>query len=139
MEFPIQWPRCSRFLFNTYHGYAILVLEHKKKTEFGVGQGDPLSMLMYAAAVMPLIKSLFNPPTCSWIQNWHADDSSCTAKLTHLCDWFDKLCEHGPKYGYYPEVDQNMDITHEVDQNMDITHEVDQNMDFTQRWTKIWI
>ena len=75
----IQWPRCSRFLFNTYRGYASLVLQDKKKTEFlfskeGVGQGDPLSMLMYAAAVMPLIKSLSRPST--WVQNWYADDSS---------------------------------------------------------------
>ena len=103
----IQWPR-SRFLLITYRGYDTLVLQDKK-TEFllskkGVGQGDPLSMLMYAAAVMPLIKSLSNPS--NWIQNWYADDSSCIAKLTHLRDWFDKLCEHGPKYGYYPEVDK---------------------------------
>ena len=72
------------------------MLQDKKKTEFllskeGDGQGDPLSMLMYAAAVMPLIKSLFKPST--WVQNWYADDSSCTAKLTHLCEWFDELCE----------------------------------------------
>ena len=64
----------------------------------GVGQGDPLSMLMYASALMPLNKSLSNPTT--W---WYADDSSCTAKLTDLCVWFDKLCDLGPKYGYHPK------------------------------------
>ena len=79
------------------------------KTEFllskeGVGQGDPLSMLMYVAAVVSLIKSLSIPS--NWIQNWYANDSSCTAKLTHLRDCFDKLYEHGPKYGYHPEVDK---------------------------------
>ena len=83
----IQWPQYSRFLFNTYRGYASLVLQDKKKTEFllskgGVGQGDPLSMYMYAAAVMPLIKSLSKPST--WVQNWYTDDSSCTSKLAHL-------------------------------------------------------
>ncbi|KAL5484235.1 hypothetical protein EMCRGX_G020696 [Ephydatia muelleri] len=67
----------------------------------GVGQGDPLSMLMYASALMPLIKSLSNPTT--WIQNWYADDSSCTAKLTDLCVWFDKLCDLGPKYDHEAE------------------------------------
>ena len=105
----IQWPCCSRFLFHTYRGYVTLVLQDKKKTEFllskeGTGQGDPLSMLMSAAAIMRLIKSLSNH--FNWIQNWYADDSSCIAKLTYLRDWFDKLCEHGPKYGYYPEVDK---------------------------------
>lgn len=32
--------------------------------------------------IRPLIKSLSRPST--WVQNWYADDSSCTAKLTHL-------------------------------------------------------
>ena len=67
----------------------------------GVGQGDPLSMLMYASALMPLIQSLSNPTR--WIQNWYADESSCAAKFTDLCDWFDKLCDLGPKYEYHPE------------------------------------
>lgn len=52
---------------HNYRGYATLVLEDKKKTEFllnkeGVGQGDPLSMLMYAAAVIPDLSSHFPTP-----------------------------------------------------------------------------
>ena len=99
------------------------MLQDKKKTEFllskeGVGQGDPLSMLMYAAAVMPLIKSLSNPS--NWIQNWYADDSSCIAKLTHLRDWFDKLSEHEPKQVYYPEVILEVDKCIVI---VDINHE----------------
>ena len=75
----VQWPRCSRFLFNTYRSYPSLILQVSTTSEAlyskeGVGQGDPLSMLMSV-----------------WIQNWYADDSSCTAKLTDLCDFFDKL------------------------------------------------
>ena len=78
---------------------------------------------MYAAAVMPHIKSLSNPS--NWIQNWYADDSSCIAKLTHLRDWFDKLCEHGPKYGYYPEVDKCIviiDSNHETEAQSAFEH-----------------
>ena len=89
----------------------------------GASQGDPLSMLMYTAAVMPLIKSLSNPS--NWIQNWYADDSSCIAKLTYLRDWFDKLCEHGPKYGYYPEVDKCIvivDSNHEKEDRSAFEH-----------------
>ena len=59
------------------YGYPSLTLQVSTKSEAlyskeGVGQGDPLSMLMYASALKPLIQSLSNPTT--WIQNWYADD-----------------------------------------------------------------
>ena len=134
MEFSHSMPSLSLFLFNTYSGYATLVLQDKKKTEFllskkGVGQGYPLSML---AAVMPLIKSLSNPS--NWIQNWFADDSSCIAKLTHLRDWFDKLCEHGPKYGYYPEVILEVDKCIVI---VDSNHETDARSAFEHLGVKV--
>ena len=66
----------------------------------GVAQGDPLSMLMYAAALMPLIQSL-STPKCN--QNWYADDCACTADLSHLNEWFEKLCSMGPRYRYHPQ------------------------------------
>ena len=56
---------------------------------------------MYAAALMSLIKHLTDQG--KWIQNWYADDSACTAKLSNLKVWFQKLCELGPDYGYHPE------------------------------------
>ena len=47
----------SRFFFNIYRGYAISILkgttDHILSKE-GVTQGDPLSMLMYTIAVLPL-------------------------------------------------------------------------------------
>ena len=77
-----------------------------RATEFvlskeGVTQGDPLSMLMYAIAVLSLIQALADHD--KWDQNWYADDSVCAAKLTRLREWFDKLTELGPDFGYYPE------------------------------------
>ena len=38
-----------------------------------------------------------------WTQIWYADDSACAAKPPLLHDWFQKLCQLGPYYGYYPE------------------------------------
>ena len=110
-----QWPRCSRFLFNTYCGYASLILEGHSSFLFskeGAGQGDPLSMLMYAAAMTPLIKALENE---KWTQNWCTDDSACAAKLPLLHDWFQKLCQLGPSYGYYPEPKKTVVVVDEND------------------------
>ena len=45
----------------------------------GVTQGDPLSMMLYAVAVLLLIHSLKAPG--KWTQNWYADDTSCVADL----------------------------------------------------------
>ena len=53
------WPRCSRFLFNTYRGYSSLWVNGHADPLYsreGVTQGDPLSMCFYAVAVMPLIR-----------------------------------------------------------------------------------
>ena len=64
-------------------------------------QGDPLSMMLYAVAVLPLIRSLVD--SCEWVQNWYADDSSCVGELSSVRRWFDKLLIGGPAYGYFPE------------------------------------
>ena len=60
----------------------------------GVTQGDPLSMLFCAVAVLPLIQSLKKPS--SWTQIWYADNSSCVAALPALWKWFDTLKILGP-------------------------------------------
>ena len=113
----VQWPRCSRFLFNTYRGYASLVLQGSSESilsKEGVGQGDPLSMLMYAAALTPLIASLKD--LNNWSQCWYADDSACASKLPKLREWFDDLCKLGPAYGYYPEPQKTVVVVDEVDE-----------------------
>ena len=98
------WPRCSCFLFNTYRGYAKLIVRGCDELLYsreGVMQGDPLSMLMYSIAVMPLIKSI----RCKekYLQCWHADDSACAGKLFHIHSWLNRLLQLGPAYGYFAE------------------------------------
>ena len=80
----ILWPRCSRFLFLILT-MDMLVLLSKE----GVTQCDPLSMMMYAVALLSLICSLED--SHQWIQNWYADDSSCIGELFFVKRWFDKL------------------------------------------------
>lgn len=56
-------------------------------------------MAMYAIGVQPLINSLESPQTR---QVWYADDSAAGGNLEDLHDWWAKLCDLGPEYGYYP-------------------------------------
>ena len=71
----VLWPRCSRFLFNTYREYSMLILKDSKECIYskeGVTQGDPLSMFFYAVMVLPLIRSLASKS--NFVQCWYADD-----------------------------------------------------------------
>ena len=106
----ILWPRCSIFLFNSYQGFAVLVLRgsetHYLLSKEGCTQGSGLAMQAYAIGNLPLIKNLKNPS--KWIQNWFADDGSSLGKLDFLKDWLELLNEEGPKYGYYNQVSKNV-------------------------------
>ena len=58
-------------------------------------------MCFYALAVLPLIRQLSNKNRRT--QSWYADDSACVASLDRLKEWFSKLLEKGPSFGYFPE------------------------------------
>ena len=63
----VLWLRCSHFLFNSYRGYARLLIQgsdHFLLSKEGVTQGDLLSMMLYAVAVLPLIRSLEDSCEC---------------------------------------------------------------------------
>uniref|UniRef100_A0A8D8WJ63 Reverse transcriptase domain-containing protein n=1 Tax=Cacopsylla melanoneura TaxID=428564 RepID=A0A8D8WJ63_9HEMI len=99
----VLWPRCSRFLFNTYRGFSIIMFRNSAETllsKEGTTQGDPLAMLFYGVGIMPLIDKLMST---EWVQNWYADDSACIGKLRMIRKWFDLLRSKGPNFGYYPE------------------------------------
>ena len=109
----ILWPRCSRFFFNTYRGWAPLIVRDTDEFLFsreGVTQGDPLSMFLYAVGTLPLIQSLKNPS--SWTQVWYADDASACGELTSIRDWFDLLLQRGPSYGYFPNPNKSYIVVH---------------------------
>ena len=103
----VLWPRCSRYLFNSYRGYPVVIFcgadrsTHVILSREGTTQGCPLAMFMYAAGVMPLVTKL-KDPSCHR-QNWFADDSSCGGRLQRVYEWFVNLQALGPAYGYFPE------------------------------------
>ena len=111
----VLWPRCSRFLFNSYRGWGSLVVQGSDKFMFskeGVTQGDPLSMFMYAVDTIPLI-SLLKDGTGKRKQVWYADDASACSELNSLKDWFDEVKLRGPLFGYYPEPSKSYLVVHE--------------------------
>ena len=78
----ILWPRCSRFLFNTYRGFASLFVAGADEGIYsmeGTTQGDPLAMFFYGVSLLPLIRKLKDPNNV--LQSWYADDSAAIAKL----------------------------------------------------------
>ena len=66
----------------------------------GTTQGDPLAMLMYAMATIPLIKKLKSNVN-DVNQVWYADDVSDAGKVNRLREWWDLINREGLKYGYY--------------------------------------
>eukprot|EP00957_Ditylum_brightwellii_P113778 8674407-Ditylum_brightwellii.AAC.1 len=76
----------------------------------GVTQGDPLAMILYALAVLPLIlllEELISDIT-EQLQKWFADDSALGSFFTTVKTWFGKLCEIGPPRGYIPEPEKSI-------------------------------
>ena len=60
-------------------------------------------MAKYGIALKPLTDKLgeaVDSALCK--QVWYADDSSAAGRLTEMRKWWDKLCQAGPDYGYYP-------------------------------------
>ena len=106
----ILWPRCSTFLFNSYRGFAVLVIRgeqtHFLFSKEGCTQGSGLAMQAYAVGNLPLFQKLKN--STHWIQNWFADDGSCLGPLDNLIQWLRLLNNEGPRYGYYNEVNKNI-------------------------------
>ena len=97
----VLWPRCSRFLFNTYRGYSSLWINGSSDPLFsreGITQGDPLSMLFYAVALLLLIRLL---KSSHYTHSWFTDDSACVGSLENVKSWFKQLMDEGPKYGYF--------------------------------------
>ena len=111
------WPKAAQFVYNVYKEDAELVTPGSKESMFsreGVTQGDPLSMLLYGLATMPLIQKLESPNT---YQAWYADDSSCQGKLEDVMQWWEKLQELGPSIGYFPQPRKTYLVVHPDDVN----------------------
>jgi len=84
---------------NMYRNAADMHIEGEIiQSSEGTTQGDPLSMSIYGIAILPLISHLDG--LCR--QLWFADDASAGGRVEFLREWWRKLKELGPAYGYHP-------------------------------------
>ena len=84
----ILWPSCSRFLFNTYRGFASLFVAGADEVIYsreGTIQGNPLAIFFYGVSLLPLIRKLKDPNNV--LQSWCVDDFAAIVKLKKLEIW----------------------------------------------------
>ena len=81
-------PALSKILINSYRSPADLFVggERIKLQEGSIQGPDPLAMVMYAIASVPLMKK---DETTSAKQVWFADDATSSGKLVGLRHWWD--------------------------------------------------
>ena len=96
-------PSLSIILINCYRSPASLYVSGglELSSEEGVTQGDPLAMVMYGLALLPLIRAI-RPNEGEGVQSWYADDGQAVGRFAMLRKWWDELVRLGPRYGYYP-------------------------------------
>lgn len=93
-------PSLATVLINTYRSDPPLFIEGETIiSKEGTTQGDPLAMAMYAIGTLPLIQHLEDASDAK--QVWYADDSAAGGGLSNLREWWDKIVEMGPIYGYF--------------------------------------
>jgi len=101
-------PPFHRYLKNMYENPAKLIINdshtHFIYSEEGATQGEVTAMDEYAIGIRPLIDILASVTTIGeLIQAWYADDSAAVGLIKKLKEWWDLLCENGPKIGYFPK------------------------------------
>ena len=137
-------PAYAKVLINCYRAATRLFVEGGTELESqeGTTQGCPFAMLMYAIALMPLLKQLRDPPDPPVPpsdppdppvpppypfpqQAWYADDSQAAGKLESMRRWWDAIVLNGPKYGYHPKPSKTILIV--KDAHMERAKEVFKN------------
>ena len=96
-----------KYLHNSYNTPSNLYLNDGSYmlSKEGVTQGDNLAMEMYAIATKPLIEELAEYTVNKAVkQVWFADDSAAGGKLDGIFEWWTKLKDAGPTYGYPPSL-----------------------------------
>ena len=96
-------PPLSTVLINTYRAAIRMIVcgSGEILSNEGTIQGDPLSMAMYALAIVPLVHKLkINAPDVK--QVWYADGAIGAGSCEKLRQRWDNVERSGSLFGYYP-------------------------------------
>jgi hypothetical protein len=113
-----EWASGARFIFNCYRHFAMLVIRTGSElflsilSKEGVTQGDPLAMVMHGVGLLPLVRIL-KKAVSDVHQPWYADDAGAGGRFQRIRLYFEKLQEHGPPRGYFPEPSKSVLIVEE--------------------------
>ena len=103
-----RWAGGAKFAFNCYRHAGQLILRRQGQdceiilSREGVTQGDPLSMILYGIALLPLTESLQEDEP-QVMQPWYADDAAMIGSVEGIARTMRLLEIRGPARGYYPE------------------------------------
>ena len=104
-----QCPVVAKILINCYRSNACLFVGGiTLLSQEGTTQGDPLAMMMFALATVPLINAV---KTIGTIQAWFADDAASGGRIQRLRQWWDTLLSKGPAFGYFPNAVKTVLLT----------------------------
>ena len=96
-------------------------------------------MPMYGLATIPLIRRLSG----LYKQVWYADDSAVTGTIKQPHTWWNRLAEHGPAFGYFPNPTKTWIVVKQELDNNPVSVELDNNpalvnhVEFCQLWNAI--
>ncbi len=77
----------------------------------GVTQGDPLSMVLYGLALVPLVDQLAKEVP-GLLQPWYADNAAMAGPASKVREAVTKLMVLGPACGNYPKLRKTVVVCH---------------------------
>jgi hypothetical protein len=104
-----RWAKGSRLAFNCYRHFNLIIfrrgsgrLAYVVTGQEGVSQGDPLAMILYGVALLPLVEKL-RVAVPEATTPWFADDAAAIGNALDNATALEFLAHEGKAYGWYAE------------------------------------